>query len=248
MLGRTPCLQQHLINSCEPSSSGASSQRFRHGHFSSRYSYSSFTGALIHSGICAPACLGLKYGPSRCRPSIGLLGSAISFVQVSQAFSIIGTVEEERVGKMLVVPYCMCASTATRKASSSPSIKSRPPPPCTCISMPPGTMSQPFASMISAPSIAKLLLLTSAILPSSTITEPPSSQPWGVRMRPLMICLNIVFSLKFTCKVHLLQNYATLGRNSTFAGCFLIYLVRKPTIINMGCPFGASHKFASRCD
>ena len=37
--------------------------------------------------------MGLKYGPSRCRPSIGLLGSDISFVQVSQAFSIIGTVE-----------------------------------------------------------------------------------------------------------------------------------------------------------
>ena len=53
--------------------------------------------------------------------------------------AVIGTVEEDRVGNMLVVPYFMWVWTAPRKASSVHSIKSRPPTPCAWISTPPGS-------------------------------------------------------------------------------------------------------------
>ena len=193
MAAMTPCLRHDLMNSAEPGSSGASSQRFMQGYLSSSGSYSSATGGLIHSGICAPACLGLKYGPSRWSPSTGLFSSAMSFSQVSHAASIIGTVDDDSVGKIAVVPCFMCALMATRKASSEPSMKSRPPPPCTCISMPPGTIWQPLASMISASTMWRSLFDTALILLPSMITEPPSSQPSGVRMRPLIICFSIMF-------------------------------------------------------
>ena len=68
-----------------------------------------------------------------------VFSSAMSFSHVWQAASIMGTVDDDSVGKIDVVPCFMCAFIATRNASSVPSIKSRPPPPCTCSSTPPGT-------------------------------------------------------------------------------------------------------------
>ena len=95
-------------------------------------------------------------------------------------------VEEERVGKMLVVPYFMWVLTAVRKASSVHSIKSRPPPPWAWISTPPGSTYIPFTSISCAPITARSQLVTSSIFPSLISTEPSLSHPCGVRMRALI--------------------------------------------------------------
>lgn len=81
--------------------------------------------------------------------------------------------------------------TAARKASSVHSIKSRPPPPCTWISTPPGTTYIPLTSISSAPITARSQFVTSKILLSLISTEPSFIHPWGVSIRALINWVNI---------------------------------------------------------
>ena len=55
----------------------------------------------------------------------------------------------------------------------------------------------PLASIKVAPTTAKSQFVTSKIFPSLINTEPSFSQPCGVRIFPLMICVNMICALSF---------------------------------------------------
>ena len=117
------------------------------------------------------------------------------FLGVSAAARIIGMVEEDKVGKILVVPCFMCVATAAWKASSVPSIKSRLHL-RHVISTLRGRVHT-FGVYQGCPTTAKSQFVTSKIFPSLINTEPSFSQPCGVRIFPLMICVNMICVLSF---------------------------------------------------
>jgi len=197
---RIPFDEAYLPNSKAPGSSGATSQRLMQDVPSSSGMYSSGSGFLMYSGICPPAITLLMYGPSRCSPMIGLSSSPISFSVVATAACIMGSDDAANVGRMAVVPCSLCAAMAVRNASSVPSIKSCPPPPCTCRSMPPGTMYIPSASntFSSTPSGRSSYSIFHILFPLRNRLPWPI-HPFGVRIFPL--AMRVILSVLFCCSV-----------------------------------------------